>query len=344
MQLILIRDMKRLMVLLFVFIGIAACTGERNIPDVSNINVQLEVQRFDKDFFAVDTDHIEASLDILQEEYPVFLKDFLYNILASPPAIDSTREKVRLFIYDYKIVYDSVQIKFASTDEIKKQVARGLQFVKHYFPAYQLPNRIITFIGPIEGYGNVLTDSSFLIGLQSYMGKDFPAYHSDYIEAVYPGYITRRFEPSYIAVNCIKNVIDYLYEDKSSNLPLVYRMIEEGKRLYTLDQLLPETDDSLKTGYTKNQLEGCYDHEALIWNFFVQNDLLFSTDPSQIRDYVTDGPKTEALGDASPGNIGQFVGWQIVKKWMIQHDKNSLNELMQTPAKQIFEEAKYKPR
>ncbi len=36
---------------------------------------------------------------------------------------------------------------------------------------------------------------------------------------------------------------------------------------------------------------------------------------------MNDGPKTEALGEASPGFIGQFVGWQIVKKWMTL-DKN----------------------
>ena len=70
---------------------------------------------------------------------------------------------------------------------------------------------------------------------------------------------------------------------------------------------------------------------------------MYITDPSQTRDYVTDGPKTELLGEASPGFIGQFVGWQIVKKWM--HDlKRTLPQLLKTPAKQIFEEAKYKPR
>ncbi len=81
---------------------------------------------------------------------------------------------------------------------------------------------------------------------------------------------------------------------------------------------MPETADTLKTGYTKNQLDGCYKNEQTIWSFFVQNDLLFTTDPSLIKDYMNDAPQTQAFGQDSPGFIGQFVGWQIVKKWMEQ--------------------------
>lgn len=58
---------------------------------------------------------------------------------------------------------------------------------------------------------------------------------------------------------------------------------------------------------------------------------------------MTDGPRTETLGPDSPGFIGQFVGWQIVKKWMGQDKKRTPEQLLKTPAQKIFEEAKYKP-
>ena len=122
-------------------------------------------------------------------------------------------------------------------------------------------------------------------------------------------------------------------------------MIEEGKRMYVLDNVLPETADSLKTGYTASQLKGCYDNEAAIWNFFIGNNLLYVNDPLQIRDYTNDAPRTETLGPDSPGNIGLFVGWQIVKKWMSEKGSAvDMQQLLQTDAKQIFQEAKYKPR
>lgn len=319
--------------------------AQKKNPDVSNINVPLKLLRFDKDLFAIDTNNISASLDRLQEKYPSFINDYLYNIMALPPQPDTVAVGLKLFIRDYTKVYDTAQARAQQFDEQMLQVKRGLQFVKYYFPDHQIPTQIITFIGPIEGYANVLTASGLAVGLQLYLGKDFPAYHTAYVEDVYAGYQSARFEPPYIPVNCMHNILDDMYPDKSAGTPLIEQVIEEGKRMYAIDEVLPEIADTLKTGYTTAQLKGCYDNEAGIWNFFLENNLLYITNQMQIRDYTTDGPTTQGLGEGSPGNIGLFVGWQIVKKWMEKYDnKKSLDELMQTPAKQIFDEAKYKPR
>lgn len=336
--------MKYLLLLIIIPIGFYACSNNKNIPDVSAIKVQLDVQRFDKDLFAIDTNNVSASLNKLQEKYGSFLNDYLYNILMLPPVEDTVVNKLKNFLRDYKPVYDSVQKTFPLFEEEQRQIAKGLQFTKYYFPQYKEPKQVITFVGPIEGYGNVLTSSGFAVGLQLYLGKDFSVYHADYIVDVYPEYQSRKFDALYIPVNCIHNVIDDLFPPVTGRQTLIAQMIEEGKRLYVLDHLLPETADTLKTGYTANQLQGCYENEAAIWNFFLQNNLLYITDPIQTRDYVNDAPTTQALGPASPGNIGLFVGWQIVKKWMANNEKLTLSQLMQTPAKQIFEEAKYKPK
>jgi hypothetical protein len=176
------------------------------------------------------------------------------------------------------------------------------------------------------------------------MGGDYPLYLSEAGQQMYPRFISRRFDPAYIPVNCMKNIIDDMYPNNGGGLPLVEQMVESGKRMYVLDQLLPNMPDTLKTGYTAQQLEGSYESEKNIWSFFVQNDLLFKADPNLTRDYMSDGPNTPALGDASPGNIGQFVGMQIVAKWMGKNKNLPLDALMKTPPRQIFDEAKYKPR
>ncbi|QEC68189.1 hypothetical protein FRZ67_13085 [Panacibacter ginsenosidivorans] len=336
--------MKRIAFALLVIICAYSCSDKKSIPNVSNIKVQIDVKRFDKDFFALDTNNVETSLNKLQQQYPTFLNDYLYNILGIEPIPDSVTKKVKRFIYDYKSVYESVQSTFTATEKMQKEITKGCQFVKYYFPEYKLPQHIITYIGPIEGYANVLTNEGLAVGLQLYLGKDYSLYQTGFVREVYAEYQSRRFEPAYIPVNCMKNMMDEIYPAANPDQPLIYQMIEAGKRLYMLDQFLPETADSLKTGYTQAQLDGCYESEATIWNFFLQNNLLYITDPSQTRDYVTDGPRTELLGEASPGFIGQFVGWQIVKKWMSEDSKRTLPQLLKTPAKEIFEEAKYKPR
>jgi len=337
--------MKKIILSFLVFGFLFSCSPKRKIPDVSNINVPLKVLRFDEDLFAIDTNNISASLDKLQEKYPTFINDYLYNIMALPPQPDSVTAGLKLFLHDYRYMYDSSQLLFNSFDGQLGQIHKALQFVKYYFPDYKIPSQVITFIGPVEGYANVLTSGGLAVGLQLYLGRNFPAYHTDYVEDVYSGYQSARFEAPYIPVNCMHNILDDMYPDKSAGTPLIDQVIEEGKRMYVIDEVLPEIADTLKTGYTAEQLKGCYDNEAGIWNFFLENNLLYITDQTQIRDYTTDGPKTQGLGDQSPGNIGLFVGWQIVKKWMDKYDdKKTLDQLMQTPAKQIFDEAKYKPR
>ena len=107
--------------------------------------------------------------------------------------------------------------------------------------------------------------------------------------------------------------------------------------------MLPNTAESIKTGYTQQQLDGCYKNENAIWSYFVQANLLFEREPSVVSPYVTDGPKTQEISEAAPGNIGQFVGWQIVKKWMTANPKTPLEQLMQMPTTTIFNDAGYKP-
>jgi hypothetical protein len=335
--------MKNYLVAIIIFL-FSSCKNEKPAPDVSGIKVPLQLQRFDQDFFSVDTNNIPSALNRLQQSYGSFLNDYLYNIMVLPPQPDSVGQKIKMFLHDYDYVYTSAQKQFKDFNAEFKSIQKGLQYAKYYFPNYKTPERVITFIGPVEGYANVLTQSGLAVGLQLYLGKDFPVYHSDFITEVYPGYQQRRFAPAYIPVNCMKNIIGDIYPEKTSADPLVYQMIDAGKRLYLLDHFLPQLADSLKTGYTQDQLEGCYDNEVSIWNYFVQNNLLFITDPIQIRDYMTDGPHTQAFGNTSPGFLGQFIGWQIVKKWMSQHESTTLPQLINTQDKQIYEEAKYKPR
>lgn len=319
-----------------------ACKSHRSTPDVSGIRINLQVQRFEIPFFALDTNDLNRSLQQLAEKYPGFTQDFLFNILGTTP--DSASKDVPRFIRTYQSLSQASAKKYADFSPVENSLRRGLQFLHYYFPSYKLPARLITFIGPINSYGNIITKDALAVGLQLYMGKDYPLYQDEQGQALYPAFVSRRFEPEYIAVNCIRNIIEDMYPDKSSGKPLVEQMIESGKRLYLLEKLLPDLPDSIRTGYTAQQLAFCEHNEQQVWGFFVQNDLLFSNDPNTARDYLTDAPNTAALGESSPGNIGQFVGRQIVDKWMDAHEKTSLDTLMKMPAGKLFEEAKYKPR
>lgn len=317
-----------------------------DIPDVSNVKVNLKVLRFEKDFFAIDTANVMNELQRLRIKYPAFINDFTNQILGfdyKTPA-DSLTKYISLFIRDYRFVKDSADKLFADFDPQVKEIKKGLQFVKYYFPGYVVPYQVITFIGPFDGYSDVLTSDAFAIGLQLHMGSDFSFYKSDISRDIFPEYISRKFTPEYIPVNCIKNIVDDMYPDKSLGRPLIEQMVEKGKRLYLLDKFMPHTAEHLKIGYSEVQLKDSYEHEAMIWDFFLTNNLLNNADQNIVKNYIGESPKTQELGEGSPGNIGSFSGWQIVKKYMEKKPETTLDVLMKLPAREIYQGSKYKPR
>ena len=333
----------------FVFLCMAfvffSCNSGDKTPDVSNIKVELTSMHFEKDLFTIDSVNYTSNLDILLSKYPSFGENFLATILNvdSKWSVDSAAEYVHGFTTAYRHVYDTVQIVFKDFTPYEKEIKQGLQFVKYYFPAYKDRKTIITYIGPLDGYGDILTDDAILVGLHHHLGKNFSLYRSSFVQETYPEYISNRFEPDYIAVNCMKNIVNDLYPEKMDDKPLVQQMVEKGKRLFILSKLLPKTEEYKLISYTKEQLKAVYEHEASVWDLFVQNNFLQTIDNNIIKNYIGEGPKTQELGEASPGNIGSFAGWQIVKKFMQKNPKLGLPELMNTDAETIFHQAKYKP-
>lgn len=332
----------------------AACTGDKKIPNVSNIEINLEVQRFEQDFFAIDTNHISAGITMLQQKYPVFLPDFIQHILGLSLTDEGGRSDtaIRMFLRDYRLVKDTASKIFSDFTGIEKEVKKGLQFTKYYFPSYHAPEKLITFIGPLDAIfqtpmektGDVITQDALAVGLQLHLGKNASLYQSQVAQSLFPQYVSRKFEPAYIAVNCMKNIIDDIFPPKATDKTLLDITIDKGKRLYVLDKLLPRVADTLKIGYTAAQLKGCYTNEGLIWSFLNQNNLVYNSDPLRIQSYVEEGPLTQELGEGSPGNISLFTGWQIIKKYMEEFPDTAIDELLRLDARQILQDAKYKPR
>ena len=335
--------MKRLIIIVLAGSLLGGCRN-KNIPDVSGIKVDAPVARFDRDFFAADSMHMDQSMFALQKKYPYFFTEYVQNIVLAD--VSDTSLPVTAAINQYRAnvrsIYDSVEVKFPQLSDLQEQLEQGFRFVKYYYPAYKLP-KVLTYVGLIGDPSVALTKDAMAIGLQMYLGRDFSAYNTAEAIDKFPHYISRRFEPQYIAVNCIQNIALDIYPDKSQGLDLVGQMIEKGKQWYLADKFLPTTADSLKTGFTQSQLDWCKANEGSVWNFILTSNDMFTTEPTVIQNYIGEAPKTDGMPDASPGNVGQWIGLQIV---MAYADKTgaTLQQVLSTDAKKIFEEAKYKPK
>ena len=338
--------MKKTGLVLLAVILFSACKSKKGIPDVSGIKVDISVERFDQGFFSIDSNHIREGLQKLQHEHPDFYLDFMREILGVNGSDTSMNTLLvsKEFLRGYLPVYDSLQLIYHKTDWLEKELEKAYQYVKYYFPNYKVGNTIL-FVGPFDSPGVAATRSGLAIGLQQYAGKDFSVYQSAPGQELFPLYISRRFEPKYIVANCMKAVTEDIFPDQSRGKPLIEQMIEKGKEWYLLDHFLPYGPDSIKTGYTQQQLKWCQENEGLIWSYIVKNEDLNSLNPSVIQTYIGEGPFTQGFSqEFSPGNIGQWIGWQIVKKFAAKNPGMKPGDVMKTEARKILEEAKYKPK
>lgn len=336
--------------LFFTFIILLSCNNKKEGPDVSGIDINVTVKRFEKDFFSMDTTNMDASLDNLNAIYPGFLQVYLQGVLGIENP-DDVPEQARFFIRQGKGLYDSISRKYSNNEKFGPGFQKAFQHVKYYFPKYLVPD-IITLIGPVDALAkfndgltpNFLRDEFLGISLQFYAGKNFSLYEQpEYVVNVAPRFRSIRFDEEYIIADAMKLVVDQIYPDSSAGSSLIEQMVEKGKQWYLLDHFLPDEPDSVKTGFSGGQLEWTEENEGNIWAQIIATENLFSIEPATIQTYLGEAPFTQTLPEQSPGNIGQWIGWQIVKKFA-EKKGLALKEVLQTPAKKIFEEAGYRPK
>lgn len=338
--------MKKTILFFLLSVLLFSCGSKSGAPDVSGIEVKLQIVRFDRDFFQTDTNDIPGGLRKLQSLHPVFYTDFMQHILGISGE-DTNRQTIavtREFLRGYSQVQKTLDDRFSNTDKLQRDLEQAFRYVNYYFPKYKA-STITLFTGPFDAPGVANTNAGLAFGLQQYAGKDYSEYQAPVFKEMFPDYISRRFAPEYMVANAMKAVTEEIFPDRSAGRPLLEQMIEKGKQWYVLDKFLPHTPDSIKTGYTQQQLDWCKANEGLIWSQLIRNDDLNSLSPAILQNYIGEAPFTQGFPqEYSPGNLGQWIGWQIVKKYAGKKENIRIEELMQTPAATINEEAKYKPK
>ena len=328
---------------------VSSCGTKDNAPDVSHIKAAVTIHRFDRDFFSIDTTNLQPSLQRLEAKYPAFLPLYFkffapVREMAQAQGIPFPEALVQYFRF-IKPLSNAVETKYENLNNVKEGLDNNLRYVKHYFPQFAIP-AVLTSVeslnpeNPDEIYGTTYYQDTLVISLQMFLGKDYEAYDP----TRYPEYLRRRFEPQFIVPNSLRAIAGELYRDTSEAGPLVEQMIEKGKQWWLLKKFLPGTHDSLITGYTAQQVKWIEAEEGNIWGYINQNENLFSVEQVAIQTYIGQAPFTQTLPQAAPGNIGPWIGLRILQKFEERNPKLTLQQILRTPAKRIFDGARYKPK
>jgi hypothetical protein len=78
----------------------------------------------------------------------------------------------------------------------------------------------------------------------------------------------------------------------------------------------------------------------------VKEELLYNNEWNKVLRYVNDAPSATGMPAESPGNIGTWMGYEIVKAYAAQHPKLTLTELIYSDIDdaKFLQESKYKPK
>ncbi|GFD81274.1 gliding motility lipoprotein GldB [Tenacibaculum mesophilum] len=317
---------KILALVALVFISFSCKNEESNKldVDVSNISVNVNLERFDVDFYTTKTNELTKT----KEKYPMLF----------PPQPDSVWIN-KINNKDEQELFTETQKVFSDVEEEKEQLISLFKHVKYYNPRFVSP-KVITMLTNID-YNNriVYTDSLLLVSLDAYLGEKHEFYND------YPAYVKQNNTKKHIVVDVAKAIVGKQMLPSMAR-SFIDKMIYRGKKMYLLDAYLPNVADAVKIGYSQKKLEWAESNEEQIWMYFIEKDLLYSTSKDVDKRFLDLAPFSKFYMEEdsqSPGRIGEWIGWQIVRSYMQKNDV-SLHQLLQTSEEEIFKNSRYKPK
>ncbi len=324
------------MVNFLLIISISCNKNPLNI-DVSEVKVNLEINRFEHDLFSQKT----LNIDNLKQKYGVFYQDFTERVIRIGASNNpSTNYQLTKFITNTDVlkVKKDVAKQYADFSEYKNDLTLAFKHYKYYFPSKSIP-KIITYVSGFN-YA-IITDKNYLgLGLDMFLGKNYDAYGKLGI----PKYKASNMDSKHLVASAMLAWISTEFEMQDNNANLLSEMIQQGKLLYLLDALMPEEDNFIKINYTPTQYKWCKKNAKQVWFYFIDNKLLYTKKNADIIKYMGESPFISGFPDGSPGRIGHWQGWQIVKAYMKNNPKITIKKLMnEKNAQRILNLSKYKP-
>lgn len=317
-----IKKLGFLLLLAFCF----SCENQSKVEsEIAQVPVDLEIVRFDQRFAQVT----EETLPELKAEYPFLFPERFSDSVWIQRVNDTIQQELNAEVT--KVYRD-----FSAEEE---ELQSLFQHIKYYFPSFETPT-VITITSEVDYRNKVLLAKDYLfIALDTYLGRDHHFYTG------IQEYLKKNFARNQIIPDVATKFAEQ-YVPQPETKTFLSHMLYYGKILYLKDLWLPEVSDNEKIGYTSEELQWAKENEEEIWKYFVERQMLFDSNTELYSRFLYPAPFSKfylEVDNESPALLGQYVGWQIIKRYMDRNDV-SLQQMLQTDAETIFNKANYKPR
>jgi len=336
-----IRSFRFFIINLLLLVTLAGCKNDPLDVDISNIDLEMEVKRFDREIFTMDFDTIGRAVSSFYDRYGDLFD--VYNVHVINIGAASRKfygSYLSMFVNDPANfeVYAYTQEVFPDMDATEAILTDAFRRYKVHFPGAQVPE----IVGYVSRFNHKLftVENHIGVGLDQYLGRDCPYY--DMLGT--PEYMQYNMHPGKIPSDVVHVWATAMFPYKDSVDNVLNRMVHGGLMLFFTDALLPGMADSLKIGFPPAQMQFCRKNEEQMWTYLVEHKLLFATDPLEIRKLTGDAPTTYYFPGESPGRAAVWLGWQIVREYARRNPGLGVAEIMgETDYQKILRESRYQP-
>lgn len=333
MMRVLIRKKKTFWgILLVVLLILSAC------KDLSRSNQTL--YRLEQDLFSLTGVQDLSDFDKLKEKYPVFFPLFCSEIIG----IGSDTSNL-LPNYMNHFLRDPVIISIKeATDSVYPDLLGTAQDIHRGIDRFEKTisrNDTVKLISYISGFNQSFVSLPGILGLglDNYLGANSEYYQ----QLAIPKYVRKTMDPEFLAVDAVRAWIMSDVVAPDDIVTLLDHMIHEGKILYLLKESISPKKEYKIFRYSKEQLEFCIENERSMWEFIIENELLYSSDHLLISRMTKEAPFIREFGTESPGRVGSWLGFRIVQRYMKRTGTAASDLILMEDSKTILSESRYRP-
>jgi len=315
--------LSRIPIFLFLAIALVSCGGFGKKPhyqaDISGISIDpVSIGRYEEVLFNLNPYTLREDIDPFINRFNIFLGDEINTEVGQQQLFDYiTDPQTRELYLDTKEVWPGVE-------SLEKELTTAFSYYKYHYPNHPLPT-VFTYISGLDfNYPVKYYENTMVIGLDMYLGKDYHYYPKIGV----PAYQTFAMQPPFVAIDVMKMLGEkHLQEVTAMPERFLDFMIYEGKVLYFLDCMLPQHHDTLKIAYSDEQLSWLQANIGRVWSYFLENEMLYSSDRQIIIKFIGDAPFTAPFTRNAPPRTAAYIGWQIVREYMKKNQALSLQDL-----------------
>lgn len=220
-----------------------------------------------------------------------------------------------------KIFTPDIRQRLLSLDSIEIVLGQSRDNIKVSLPVVRFPS-LVAIVSTFN-QSIIYTDSIMLIGLNHYLGNDYPGY------VYFESYQRYTKTPQHLPYDIIESIILNKYPYRpNNNATTLNRILYEGAIIATLIHLIPNASLSEALGCTPTQLQWLFNNERQAWQALITRQYLYSTDPMIAERLANPAPATTILHPEAPGRAGRFIGVRIVEAYLKTHPNTTFDYLL----------------